>query len=102
MPSYPEAGGDWFGYPQHKTPSWLTPLGQQLFQAVEAELVEQGKKATLLNSSLSGEGYVVFRQDKDHHVLLDCEINLARLVEGLQKVIEEYEPEPTCLRLGSD
>lgn len=104
MTSYPEAEGDWFGYPAHKTPSWLTPVGKLLFVAIEAELIEQGRKATIRNSSLSGEGYVVYRQDKDYHVLLDCEINLAKLVERLEKVVNEHdgEPEPARIGLGCD
>lgn len=91
MASYPEADGDWFGYPQFEAPSYLTPLGQRLFKSIEVELLEQGKKATLVNSGHSGDGYVVFRKDKVPFVLLDCEINLAKLVERLERVIKEYE-----------
>ncbi|HEX4713506.1 MAG TPA: hypothetical protein VH164_01120 [Ktedonobacteraceae bacterium] len=89
--SYPHPDHDWFGYPPHQPPSYLTELGKRIFRGIQAELVQQGKKATIGNSPLSGDGYVVYRQDKHGHVLLDCEINLIKVVERIEKVIKDYE-----------
>ncbi len=83
-----EPGTDYFGYPPCVAPNYLSPVCQKIFAYIQDEMIGQAKANFYRRN---GHGYVMIRKDLYGTLVVETEINLIRLAEGIEKILEEEE-----------
>jgi hypothetical protein len=85
--TYDEPGHDYFNYPPHEPPLYLSARGKSIFTTIQKILVNQAKR----DFGHRGKGYLCFLPD--YRTDIDMLVHIGELAQAIEAALPKEEEE---------